>query len=323
MRLLVFLLIMMLTLLAESSVLAEDRVAEALSEFTEGKRLFKAEEFSGAADCFRRANELNPNWKLQYNIGQSEAAARRYGLSLEAFELYLAQGGDEVEAERQSQVLAEIARLRELVGFLRVEAPKGARVSVDGVERGTSPIHRELPVAASVSHLVTATQVGQSFSEETIQVSGGREVSVELVAEASVEPVATVEEDEEPISEPMNGDPTEEEGGERSSLRTWGWVTVGAGAALLVGGGITGGLALTAHGDAEEQCPDGCYASDYGLIDKRDNLALTTDILLGIGSVAAIAGVVMLIVDKKGKEQDGAEVAIVPAVGGFGLMGRF
>ena len=84
---------------------------------------------------------------------------------------------------------AEIERLRGLVGFLKVSAPEGATVTVDGVERGVAPLARELAVAAAVSHAVRASRSGEVIAEERAQVSGGRTAAVELVP-APTEPPA-------------------------------------------------------------------------------------------------------------------------------------
>ena len=43
--------------------------------FREGVKLFRSDRYKEAATSFRKAYELKSNWKIQYNIGQSEAAA--------------------------------------------------------------------------------------------------------------------------------------------------------------------------------------------------------------------------------------------------------
>ena len=61
--------------------------AEAKALYKEGALHFEAGRFEEASKAFRAAYEAKPSWKLQYNIGQSEAAARRYGQALDAFDL--------------------------------------------------------------------------------------------------------------------------------------------------------------------------------------------------------------------------------------------
>ena len=108
---------------------AEGREEQAKAVYEEGKLAFFNERFMESADKFRKAYELKPAWRILYNIGQAEAAAKRYGLALEAFEQYLAEGGDEVVEERQDAVMKEIARLRNLVGYIKVTAPSEVVVS--------------------------------------------------------------------------------------------------------------------------------------------------------------------------------------------------
>ena len=61
--------------------------------------LYGDKKFKEAADAFRLANHLRRSWKLLYNIGQCEAAAKRYGMALDAFERYVAEGGFSLKAE--------------------------------------------------------------------------------------------------------------------------------------------------------------------------------------------------------------------------------
>jgi Flp pilus assembly protein TadD len=50
---------------------------DAKRAYEEGVSHFESGRFPEAADAFRKAYELKPIWKLLYNIGQSEAAAKR------------------------------------------------------------------------------------------------------------------------------------------------------------------------------------------------------------------------------------------------------
>ncbi len=294
---------------------------KAFEAFEHGKQLFRAEEFTNAANAFRTANFLNPNWKLYFNIGQSEAAAKRHGLALEAFETYLAKGGDEVSFERQRVVQEEIDRLQRIVGFLKVNAPKGSEISVDGVKRGDAPIVREIPVAASVEHTLVGTLDGETIAEQVFQVSGGRTTTIELtkLPAPGDSDVPEPEPEVETSLEPQMESPVEE----GKPLRTWGWVCVGVGGATLVGAGVTGIAALKKKGQVEENCPGGCYTEHYDLVEKRDDLALATDVLLGVGGAVAATGVVLLLVDAFGGERSEADIAFVPSPGAFAIFGRF
>ena len=106
-------------------------IEEARDLHQKGVELFKSEKYEEAAKAFREAHRLRPTWKLFYNIGQCEAASKRYGLALEAFEAYLVRGGDNVPEDRREYVSAEIRRIQPLVGILDIESDAGIEVLID------------------------------------------------------------------------------------------------------------------------------------------------------------------------------------------------
>ena len=284
---------------------------DAKASFEEATQLYNQEKFPEAADAFRRAYELKPTWKLLYNIGQSETAARRYGLALEAFEKYLAESGDEVTEERQKEVREEVKRLREMVGALDVDVPPDSIVVVNGVERGKAPLPGYIMVAAGVDLHVMVDLDGASIIDRTVRVSGGQVMGV-------------AREDLPPGSAEPAGSP----------LKTIGWIAVGVGAAVLAGGAVTGGMSLSKNKELEKACTSGSCPSgvDPDIEESRDKLALMTDILIPVGGVLAATGIVLLIVNAAKKEQPAEETSMETAVrpfaiprGGGGLMieGRF
>ena len=103
---------------AVGNLKAEDSSELAKTAYTEAKELFEKKKYAEAANKFRLANELRPNWKILYNIGQSEAAARRYGLALESFERFIVLGGDDIAEDRREQILKEIDQFKKIVGSI-------------------------------------------------------------------------------------------------------------------------------------------------------------------------------------------------------------
>ncbi len=292
---------------------AAPRADDAKDEHDRGVAAFTGERYEEAADAFRKAHELKPSWKLFFNIGQSEAAAKRHGLALDAFESYLGQGGDDVREARREEVLVEVERLRKMVGMAEIHAPDGATVFVDGVVRGEAPVLGKLPVAAGVTHTVWAVMDGSKLPQKVFKVTGGDTVTVDLDVKVEKEP--------EPI------DPEESDDGS-SGMITIGWVAVGVGGALLIGGAITGGMALNLDSDLDNDCEnEHCLDGRQSDIDKLNTLSLTTDILMGVGAAAAVTGIVLLIVGHKKKGADEEPVALVPAFApGFAgavIQGRF
>jgi tetratricopeptide (TPR) repeat protein len=157
-----------------------DDAAAAKVAFDEGRELFHAEQYAEASESFRRAYELKQSWKLFFNIAQCEAGARRYGLAVEAFERYLAEGGDEVPRERLDEVLAELTRLKALSGMLDISAPEGAIVRIDGIERGRAPLLAPVMVAAGVPCVLVVELDGKVLLEQDLRLIGGQTRSVEV-----------------------------------------------------------------------------------------------------------------------------------------------
>lgn len=296
------------------------RADDAKNEYDRGLAAFTGERYEEAAQAFRKAYELKPSWKLFFNIGQSEAAAKRSGLALEAFESYLAQGGDDVPEARREEVLVEVERLRKMVGMAKIHAPEGATVFVDGVKRGEASMLGKFPVAAGVKHTIWAVVDGNELPQKVFKVTGGDTVTVDLNEKVGQESAPV-----EPVPEPI--DPGRSDDGS-SRMITIGWVAVGVGGALLIGGAITGGMALNLDNDLYETCPDeSCFSDRQPDIDKLNALSLTTDVLIGVGAAAAVTGIVVLIVGYKKKGASEEPVALAPALApGFAgavVQGRF
>ncbi|MCP4600489.1 MAG: tetratricopeptide repeat protein [Proteobacteria bacterium] len=321
-------------LFAVSPLLAsKESKDQAQIDFDEGIELFHSGRYAEAADAFRRANKLNPNWKLLYNIGQSEAAAKRYGLALEAFEVYLSQGGDDIPEKRREEVLGEVERLRKMVGAVNIKAPDGSIVFVNGIERDRAPLPGSIMIAASVVHQIAIKLNDKTLYSRSIRLYSGQTVNIEADAATKAEiPKSTQQSDEkaalvevQPIEKQSESKSEEET---RSSLGIWGWVTSGIGGALLAGGAVTGGVALSTNNKLQENCPNGECPSDYWEYnDRLSALAITTDVLLGGGAVLTISGVVMVIMSYSSQKEDRNELIILPSAGpnfaGAMIQGRF
>jgi len=337
----------------------EDKNKVAKELFDNGIRMYGSGQYKVAADSFREAYKIRPSWKILFNIGQAEAAGGRYGLALEAFQQYLVQGRDEVAGDRKDYVINELRRLRELVGDVEIEAPKGSVVYMDGVERGTLPLLGPILVEAGMEHEAIVVASDGKWSRK-FMVWGGKSVKLSFAdkdkqALAVAKPAAPAAVKPEPVprsESPIPGpsevaekppiprpsqrfggggpgpSPREGEGGEgMSALATWGWVGVGVGGAVLIGGAITGGMAMSANGDINDHCPDGkCPPAYHDDVDRRDTLALVTNVLLPLGAAIAATGAVLLIVDAtSGSEQPAkaASMQLAPVGAGLGLIGRF
>jgi hypothetical protein len=108
----------------------------------------------------------------------------------------------------------------------------------------------------------------------------------------------------------------------RARLAIHGWWALGAGAALLVAGGITGGVTLHLDNELSKECPGGsCPLSRHADLDRRDRLAVTSTVLVAGGVAASAVGILILAVfartPKMSEDESGEEpaAAFVPALG--------
>jgi len=317
---------------------ADESKDTARTAFQRGVEAFEAGSYEAAASLFGEAYELQPTWKLKFNIGQCAAALKRYGLAIEAFEAYLAGGGDDVPDARRDTVLEELDRLRKMVGLVKVTAPKGATIFVDGMERGRTPLVGSLPVAAGVDHEIWIGDGPRSSERTQFKLMGQEQVVIDLRYDDEVESPAAMS-DSAPPSEPEEGTsaaveprPAAPEGIEDGGkLAPWGFGAIGVGGAVLIGSIVTGGMALSRSNELEEECPDAsCGPDSHAKNDRMQALATATDVLIGVGSAIAVAGIVMVVVAKttgEGEAEADARVSVLPLVGpgfaGTGVQGRF
>ena len=108
----------------------------------------------------------------------------------------------------------------------------------------------------------------------------------------------------------------QEEGG-RSPIP---WIVAGVGGALVVAGAITGGLALGAVSELEDNCPnDQCpttYTEFDDDLDEAETLVTVTDLLLFSGGILAAAGLTWGILDLiLDSDEESEDVAV-----GFGCL---
>ncbi len=146
---------------------------EGARHFRRGVELFKETDFNGALAEFRRAQQVAPNPRVLYNIGQTYFEMQRYPDALKAFEDYLTGVGDDVPKDRRAQVSSDIEKLKQRVAKLDIKTDaSGAQVRVDDEVIGTTPLTG--PVVVSVGrHRVGATLEGHVAAQRTIEIVGG------------------------------------------------------------------------------------------------------------------------------------------------------
>lgn len=336
-----------------SVAVAEDLDEKAKASFARGNTLFFAEKYAAAADAFRNAYRIKPSWKIQYNIAQSESAARRYGLALQAFELFLADGGDEIAVERKDAVLAEIRRLRDMVASLDVQGPDEAIVLVDGVERGEIPLEGFIKITAGKRHNVEVVHRDKQILIQKVRLSGGDSITLTAHLEADAPVVAPAPSGEKEtvakeISEKidksiMDGnnvsvnegvdDASKTDGANNSEkkLRVTGGLLLAVGGALAAGGGVMGGLSLAKVSEVEKLCDsssNACTSPEATqAYDDARGYGVAANIFISIGAATAVTGLILYLAGKSRKERLVKALQVKPVVAnrfrGVSLRGRF
>ncbi len=330
----------LLVVCPESAMGNDERTA-----YKQGVEYFEAEQYIQAADAFRQAYAYKPTWKLLYNIAQSEAAAGRYGLALDAFESYLAEGADRVPEERSEEILSEIKRLRVLIGVIDVHAPDGIELTVDDVVRGVTPLSGPVRVAVG-KHRCILTKDDASILDKEVKVVGGMSTVLEYKEKEPepevvpapiplVEPEPTPQKTEEaspkePEQAGETGPKPQEEPKKKDRKRLSPAVfysMLGVTGALAVGTVV---LEFAVNGQVSKLEDD---PSDKGAADKGESLQVGERILLVATGAAVVTTIVLIFFTdfkrKKEKPEDKTTAITVAAPfvteggAGFGLVGRF
>jgi hypothetical protein len=189
-----------------------------------------------------------------------------------------------------------------------------------------------LVFVALASGTALAQQNGDSTEKASVQepdaVPPEGEGEEDFIDESEFVDVFDLHADTEP--DETSATEEEKEAGKKKEkmppLRTGGAVAIGIGGAALIAGAVTGIMALQSNDYVKDNCPDGICSTPEAQdeLDKRDKLALSTDILLGAGAGVAIAGVLMVVFSydwKKSKEkgEEGASleesISLRPIIG--------
>ena len=109
-------------------------------------------------------------------------------------------------------------------------------------------------------------------------------------------------------------------------LRLWAWVGIGTGAALVLGGSITGAMAVGTKGDLDDcQADPTCQrtAREGSLAGDVQSQALTTDVLIGTGALIAGGGLLLYFLQgNDGGSAAQSGVSIVPTPTGAAAIGQ-
>ena len=311
----------------------------AKDHFERGIILYKAGDYEGALEHFLISNTLRPHYQTAYNIAMCHSQLGEKAQAANELAKILVLEGEEMDHATSKKILGKLEHLKAALGYLVVDADTmGSTVMVDGTIVGTTPLGRGIYVDPG-THSLTVMGLGGGAWSADVTVGAGENLQVNVVMKGA-KVATTIEKVEDPplLVGKKPAEPSWEQAvpappdRKVTLLRKAGWGLLGTGAALLLAGGISGGIALSRSGEVEDlddRCiADNCTAlaspEDYSEYKDRrteafDAMKLSAGLstaLLSLGGIAALAGIVSLSLSaspllKKREEPSDALVASV------------
>jgi tetratricopeptide (TPR) repeat protein len=296
--------------------------AEAGAAFERGVGFFRDGDYTAAMVEFKKAYELDPNWRVLYNLGQTSRELREYAAALTSFERYLSEGGENVDAERRKKVEGWIAELKGKVASVKLSANvEGAEVAVDDIVVGKTPLDKPLVVNAG-RRKITVTKTGYGPLTRFVDVAGTEEKKLELELVALGAPAGGG-------GAGGGGGTTLTPGEQAEGPSPWPWAAFAITAAAGTATAVMGGLSLSKKADFEDELAK-VPGSPQAIEDARDDaraFAIAADVLGGVTIAGAVVTIVGFAVEgSKGggsTEQSRAPVRPVVGPGYVGLFGTF
>jgi len=266
-----------------------DRARE---HFERGVSLFEDGDYESALFEFETAFDSSDNPHLLYNIAVSQYELHRYAEATVAYRKYLDRLEDQLPAERLAKVRKQLKTLDLRVGTLIVDSdPPGAVVTSGGRALGVTPLQVTLDLGEVQLRL---EKEGFRPTETEARVIGGDRTSIEVEL-AESEGVVDVPPPRVAMSaDAPRGDEDSDSRVQNRGLKIGTWVALGVAGGVGAAAAVTGALAIGANDDldaARGRQTDRAELDDLG--QRRDTLALTTDVLVGVAAAAAVTSLVL------------------------------
>jgi hypothetical protein len=335
--------------LATVSAFANDPVtAQAL--FDTGKRLIAQEKFAEACPKFEESQRLDPAIGTHYALADCYEKAGRLASAWAAFLDVASEAGAQHRQDREQYAKARASALAPRLSRITVVVPAAIRTPGLLIQRDAETLHEAqwgVPVPVDPgSHVVTASAPGKLPWQTTVVVrEEGKtlEVPVSPLADAppgapsgvaaAPSPGAATSASQGAIAPagtnatPSGADTGAARGG--GMTKTLAWVGLGVGAAGIVTGLVTGGLAMSKRSSASGSpcasgpCQPGDLSSYQSDRDSFYSLGTVSTISFVTGGAFAAAGVVLLLVAPHSEPAQTAWASPYMSPTGAGVTGHF
>jgi tetratricopeptide (TPR) repeat protein len=283
------LLLLACTLFAARPAAGQEPQDLARQKFSEAVAAHQKGDFKQAAALFEEAYRLVPASRAKYNAAVSWDAAGESPRAADAYATALDLGGLTVEEAEQTR--ERLSTLERSLGYLQIDEPVGALVSVAHVERAAVPLRVHLVAGMYAVRL----ELDGVVKTHEVQIGAGEAKRIALEVPRQAAPKAAPAPAAEPVRVPPP-EPDRPAPETDSTQRTWGWVAVGVGAALTGAAVVLGLQTLSARDEWDN------LAHTPSEIDKRDRavaLRTWTNVAWGSAAVAGGVGVTLLLTAPK------------------------
>jgi hypothetical protein len=281
----------------------ESALATAL--FNEARSLTSEGRWAEACVKFAESQRLDPGGGTLLNLALCHEMEGKLATAWTEFNEALAiaerQGRDD-RASFASLHIEQIApKLPHIVVVVNEPAPD-QELTLDGAVFRQPAWGTRVPVDPG-NHVLRARAPGRVDFQVTLDARAERTLTVQV---PRLEPDATPppeahEADAAPAPKPR-AERRSSPAGPRprtSSLRTWAYLSFGVGAAGIGTGAIAGIAALRKQSRLDEACagPDRCPDAQSANIDAMNRYAEISTVAFAVGATAAVAGIVLLLVE--------------------------
>jgi len=170
------------------SLLAPDEERRRLL-FQEGKEAIKARKWDLALAKLSAAWQLKRSFDVALVLSQAEFKQERFAESAEHLAYYLRFVSAKEAEDNIANARQALAAAKAKVATVRVTAPKGAEVTVDGRSLGTAPLEDAVFVAPGKR--VFAAQLGESHATQEVATTAATEQALDLVFPPQTAPSPT------------------------------------------------------------------------------------------------------------------------------------
>jgi hypothetical protein len=259
---------------------ADEPQSAAREKFRQATEAHEKGDYRGAAELFEEAHRLSPAAGAKFNAGIAWDEAGEPSRAADDYETALEMGGLTEDEAKQAE--ERLGALRKTLGYLSIDEPAGASVTVEG----TSAL---VPVRVHLSpgeHQVSGTR-GATTKTFRFEIRAGEVKHVTLEFPSEAKPAPPPKAATAPVPKFIDETPREKPS---HAARTWGFVALGAGVVFSGVAAILGAQTLKAR--------DAWDASGHRDLSKHDSaveLRAFTNVAWGGALVAGATGTILLL----------------------------